>query len=125
MTAGTRSTGTARAKLFAAGMLAVIAGIVGIVGIVGIAGLAAAPEARAATDPFYLDLLRDGSQAYDRGDYTAAAKQLRLACFGVLDEPERLAGCLTRLALAHGAAGDNRGFRKTLRTIAEVENPLR
>jgi tetratricopeptide (TPR) repeat protein len=103
----------AGAILLAAAMLAAAAGVL---------GLAGAPAARAATDPFYLDLMRDGMQAYDRGDYATAAKQLRLACFGVLDDPERLAGCLTRLGLAQAAAGNADAFRETFRRIVEVEN---
>jgi tetratricopeptide (TPR) repeat protein len=103
----------AGALLLAAAMLAAAAGVL---------GLAGTPAARAATDPFYLDLMRDGMQAYDRGDYTTAAKQLRLACFGVLDDPERLAGCLTRLGLAQAAAGNTDAFRETFRRIVEVED---
>jgi len=87
----------------------------------GVLGLAGAPAARAATDPFYLDLVRDGMQAYDRGDFATAAKQLRLACFGLLDDPEPLAGCLTRLGLAQAAAGNADAFRETFRRIVEVE----
>lgn len=102
----------AGALLLAAAMLAAAAGVL---------GLAGTPAARAATDPFYLDLMRDGMQAYDRGDFTTAAKQLRLACFGVLDDPERLAGCLTRLGLAQAAAGNSDAFRETFRRIVEVE----
>jgi|GEM_PF-426321 len=104
--------------LLAAAMLATPTGIAGVAGI---AGLATPTAANANTDPFYLDLLRDGIQAYDRGDYVAAAKQLRLACFGVLDEPERLAACLTRLGLAQAAAGNADAFRETFRRIVEVE----
>ncbi len=109
----TSARGGVGALLLAAAMLAAAAGVL---------GLAGAPAARAATDPFYLDLMRDGTQAYDRGDYATAAKQLRLACFGVLDDPERLAGCLTRLALAQAAAGNGDAFRETFRRIVEVEN---
>jgi tetratricopeptide (TPR) repeat protein len=98
------------------------AGALLLAAVAGALGLAAAPPARAATDPFYLDLMRDGMQAYDRGDYATAAKQLRLACFGVLDDPERLAGCLTRLGLAQAAAGNTDAFRETFRRIVEVEN---
>jgi tetratricopeptide (TPR) repeat protein len=107
---GTLSTSAAGARLFAAAVLAFAS------------GLGAAPAAHAAPDPFYLDLMRDGTQAYDRGDYTGAAKQLRLACFGMLDEPDRLAGCLTRLGLAQAAAGNADAFRETFRRIVEVES---
>jgi tetratricopeptide (TPR) repeat protein len=75
----------------------------------------------AAADPFYLGLLRDGNAAYDRKDYPRAAHDLRLACFGLLDEPAPLGDCLVRLAAAQGAAGDNDGFLATFGRLAEVE----
>ncbi|HYL05580.1 MAG TPA: hypothetical protein VE075_06050, partial [Thermoanaerobaculia bacterium] len=108
----------AAAKLARLRLLARVAGMVGVVGAAALGGAAAA---HAAADPFYLDLLRDGMQSYDRGDYAAASKQLRVACFGMLDEPQQLAECLTRLGLAQGAAGNTDGFRETFRRIVEVE----
>jgi predicted Zn-dependent protease len=106
------------ARASGAGALLLAAAMLAAVGVLGLAG---APAARAATDPFYLDLMRDGIQAYDRGDYATAAKQLRLACFGLLDDPQPLAGCLTRLGLAQAAAGNGDAFRETFRRIVEVE----
>jgi tetratricopeptide (TPR) repeat protein len=81
--------------------------------------LAALPAA--ATDIFYLDLMRDGTHAFDRGDYTTAARDLRLACFGMLDEPKPLGECLARLALAQDKSGDVAGFRDTFGRLVEVE----
>jgi len=86
------------------------------------AGTTAAPAAPAGTDPFYLGLLRDGRIASDRGDYATAAKNLRLACFGLLNEPPALTDCLVRLAVAQGAGNDAEGFRETFRRIAEIED---
>lgn len=83
-------------------------------------GLLAAPPL-AAVDPFYLDLLRDGGHAFDRGDNPTAVRHLRLACFGMLDEPKMLGECLTRLALAQDKAGDVDGFRETFSRLVEVE----
>jgi hypothetical protein len=85
-------------------------------GSLGVPGAAAA-----AVDPFYQTLLRDGQQAYERKDFAAAARELRLACFGMLEEPPALAACLTRLALAQETAGDLEGFRETFRRLTEVE----
>src|SRR5436853_2917424 len=82
--------------------------------------LAGSPLA-AAVDPFYLSLLRDGQLAFDRKDYRAAARHLRLACFGMLEEPRPLADCLARLALAQDRAEDLDGFRETFKRLAEVE----
>lgn len=77
-------------------------------------------SARAA-DPFYLRLLRQGTDAFNRRDYQTAARELRMASFGLLDEPQLLADGLTRLALAQGATGDEAGFRETFQRLSEVE----
>ena len=74
-----------------------------------------------AADPFYLRLLRQGTDAFNRGDYQAAGRELRIACLGLLDEPQLLADGLTRLALAQAAAGDDTGFRETFQRLSEVE----
>ncbi|MFL6261975.1 MAG: tetratricopeptide repeat protein [Thermoanaerobaculia bacterium] len=84
--------------------------------------LLAASPALAAVDPFYQGLLRDGQQAFDRKDYGAAARQLRLACFGMLEDPKPLADCLARLLLAQDGANDVEGFRETFRRLTEVED---
>jgi hypothetical protein len=78
--------------------------------------------ARGAVDPFYQGLLRDGQLAFDRKEYATAARTLRLACFGMLDEPQPLADCLSRLALAQDGAGDAAGFRETFQRLVDVEN---
>jgi hypothetical protein len=83
--------------------------------------LLAALPAGAAIDPFYLSLLRDGQHAFDRKDYAAAARDLRRACFGMLDEPRQLADCLVRLALAQDRLNDVDGFRNTFQRLADVE----
>ncbi len=75
-----------------------------------------------AADPFYLRLLREGADAYNRKNYATAVQKLRVACFGFLDEPDVLAEGLTRLALAQAAAGDKRGFVETFERIADVED---
>lgn len=84
--------------------------------------LAATGPAVAAVDPFYLSLLRDGQLAFDRKDYSLAVRNLRLACFGMLEEPRSLADCLARLALAQDRAEDLDGFRDTFQRLVEVED---
>ena len=74
-----------------------------------------------AADPFYSALLRDGIHDFDSGNYDAAVRHLRLACFGMLDEPEPLVECLARLALAEDKAGAPEGFRESFRRIVEAE----
>ena len=76
-------------------------------------------------DPFYERLFQDGTLALSTGDATGAARQLRLACFGMLDAPERLADCLARLALAHALAEDRDGFLEALSRVIEVERRFR
>lgn len=84
----------------------------------------AAPVAplAAAIDPHYDGLLRQGNYALERGDAVTAAKLLRLACFGMLDEPTLLADCLVRLGVAQAKAEDNDGFVDTFRRLGEVES---
>ncbi len=77
--------------------------------------------ASAAVDPFYQSLLREGILAFDRGDYAGSSRTLKIACFGMLDEPKALAGCLSRLALAQDRTDDAEGFQDTFRRLAEVE----
>jgi tetratricopeptide (TPR) repeat protein len=79
-----------------------------------------APSVRAA-DPFYMRLLSQGTDAFNRHDYQKAAHDLRIACFGFLEEPTLLADGLTRLALAQAAAGDETGFRETFQRLSEVQ----
>lgn len=79
-----------------------------------------APAAMAA-DSFYVNRLRDGKAAYDRADYQEAVENLRLACFGFLDDLDLYAEGLVRLALAQEAAGDLEAFRTTFRRILEIE----
>jgi tetratricopeptide (TPR) repeat protein len=81
--------------------------------------LAAAPAA--AADPFYEDLLRKGLRDHGRGDFKLAAKRIRIACFGFLEEPPLLTKCLIHLALVQGAAQDREGFSESWERILEIE----
>jgi tetratricopeptide (TPR) repeat protein len=76
---------------------------------------------RAEVDPFYQSLLREGIHQYDLGDFGASVRALRLACFGMLDEPAALGSCLARLALAQDRNDDGDGFQETFRRLSEVE----
>jgi hypothetical protein len=80
-----------------------------------------APVPAEAANPHYLRLLRQGTFALERNDDVTAAHDLRLACFGLLDEPPQLAQCLTRLGLAQAGNDDDEGFRETFRRIVEIE----
>ena len=91
------------------------------VGALPLLGLLLAPAPARAANPHYLRLLQQGTFALERGDDVRAAHDLRLACFGLLDEPPHLAQCLTRLGLAQAGNDDDEGFRETFRRIVEIE----
>lgn len=91
-----------------------------LVGLLLVAIAVAAPPARGA-DPFYERALVDGSAASARGDHDTAAKLLRIACFGLLDEPQRLAEGLARLAISQDAIRDGDGYRETFDRLLQVE----
>lgn len=74
-----------------------------------------------AVEPFYQQRLRQGQQAMQRGQHAEAARQYRLACFGMLEEPPALAGCLAHLAWAQIAAGDRSGFDESLARLVDLE----
>ncbi len=86
--------------------------------------LLAAPAAHGA-DRFYEELVEDGLLAADRGDHARAAKVLRLACFGPLEEPPMLARCLTHLALAQAQLDDREAFRTTVDRLVRIEKRFR
>jgi hypothetical protein len=83
--------------------------------------LCAAGAALANSDPFYTGLLRDGRTALLRGDAAGARKDLRVACFGLLDTPMLLAECRVRLALAEAALGDREAFLESFSRLEEIE----
>ena len=74
-----------------------------------------------AADPFYELRLQEGVRAYLGGGYGAAIRDLRIACFGFLEEPASLARCLTYLALAQAGAGDREAFSASFLRILDVE----
>ncbi len=72
-------------------------------------------------DPFYVSLMRDGIDSFDRGEHQRAAESLRLANFGFLDEPSLLAEGLVRYSLTQIKIGNQEGFRGSFRRILEIE----
>ncbi len=91
-----------------------------LIALTALTVLPAGPAA-AEVDPFYQSLLREGVQQYDLGDFSAATRAFRLACFGMLDEAPALGGCLARLAMAQDRNDDPEGFAETFRRLSEVE----
>jgi tetratricopeptide (TPR) repeat protein len=74
-----------------------------------------------AADPNSVSLLRRGQVQLDAGDHAQAAEYLRLACFGLLDEPSTLAECLIPLALAYDGMDRDEDFRAVFERVVEVE----
>jgi hypothetical protein len=94
--------------------------VASLVTLVG--GTAMADSARAAAiDPFYSTLLVEGRLALARRDFTNAAKDLRTASFGALEEPAVLSEALVLLAVSQAASGAEAGFRETFSRLLEVE----
>lgn len=92
-----------------------------LVALLAATPLVAAPLAGQAVHSHYEGLLEQGTYALESGEPAEAARLLRFACFGMLEVPPSLADCLTRLAVAQAAAGDDEGFSDTFRRLAEVE----
>lgn len=77
--------------------------------------------ARGAVDPFYERLFRDGLNARVAGEAALAARKLRLACFGMLEDPPALAACLGHLALVEAGRGETQPLRETIDRLIELE----
>jgi tetratricopeptide (TPR) repeat protein len=92
----------------------------GLLALAALLGLAAGPPAT-ATHPFYEGLLRDGTVALERDQSAAAARDLRLAAFGLLDEPPRLAEALMKLAVAEAGLADEQRVVEVLGRLVDLE----
>jgi hypothetical protein len=87
--------------------------------LLGIA-LAVAPFSRAADD-FSRERLRVGEEALKAKRLPEAVDQLRIACFGLLDQVDALSECLVHLTLAQDAAKLPDDAEATLNRFLEVE----
>ncbi|MEO6327247.1 MAG: hypothetical protein ABIT01_11380 [Thermoanaerobaculia bacterium] len=74
-----------------------------------------------AADEFYTVRLRAGEEAYRAKRYTEAAENLRVACFGLLDQPLYYSEALVGLALAQSATNNLVEADATLARFVEVE----
>ena len=81
----------------------------------------AAGPAPGVVDPFYRNRMASGVRAFEQGNWDVAARQLRIACFGHLDEPVSLAEGLVRLAVAEVRLGDEDAFRRVFSRLIELE----
>lgn len=114
-------------------LLAAVAATAGLVLAPAPAGLAqgappaaspqSSPEAAPGTavHPFYRQLLDRGIYAYQQGDHESAAGDLRLAVFGLLEDPALLLRGLAHLALAQQGAGLEEEADETLGRLIVIE----
>lgn len=84
-----------------------------------------AGPAVAAVHPFYVEAMRAGQEAYERGDYAEAVRRFEIAGFGMLEDVPILAETLTRLALAQAADDERQDFVATYERISELEETFR
>jgi len=82
---------------------------------------AVAPTAHGSVDPFYDRLYRDGLNANAAGEKAIAARKLRLASFGMLDDPPMLATCISHLALIEAERGETQSVRESIDRLLELE----
>ena len=85
------------------------------------ASVLATTPARAVNE-FYERLLREGKALYETGEFRSAARKLELACFGMLEDPPALTRCQIYLSLAHGALGDEAGFKQAFDRLMVLED---
>jgi hypothetical protein len=76
----------------------------------------------AGIDPFTAARLTAGKEAYRAARFQEAVDELRIGCFGLLEQPPLLLECTARLALAQKAAGRAASVDETLRRFNEIES---
>ncbi len=74
-----------------------------------------------AADTFYLNLLRDGGQSLQDQDFERARFDLRIAGFGLLEEPVLLSQCWILIGLAEAALDNKSGFRDSFDRLTDIE----
>lgn len=85
-----------------------------------LAGLAA-PATAATQSEFYTNLLRRGVASYEANRYPDAAKQLRIAAFGLVDAIEQYQVAQVYLTLTYDKLGLTESAREAARRVALAE----
>lgn len=75
----------------------------------------------AATDPFYLDLFDRGMGHFASGEFAPAAKELRLAAFGMVDAPESFETAHIHAALAASKSAQDAEARTSVQRVYAAE----
>lgn len=79
------------------------------------------PAGAGSPAAFYASRLAAGEQALAAGRAAEAADNLRVASFGLLDQPEKLSECLVLLAVAQQRAGRTADAEATLRRFRSAQ----
>src|SRR5437870_10338219 len=74
-----------------------------------------------AADDFYEQQLRSGKADYQASRLPQAADELRIAAFGLLQQPPLLSEALIRLAVTQNALGQSAEAGRTIDRFIEVE----
>lgn len=91
------------------------------VGATVLLSMALGNAALGAVLPFYQQQRADGLEAWRQGELDVAARRLRVAAFGMLDEPAELMATLVPLALIEKNLGRGSEIVRTMDQILEVE----
>lgn len=83
--------------------------------------LVAGAAAPARADDFTNARMAAGMEAYRSRRFPEASEQLRIACFGLLDQPVALSEALVWLAFAQEGAGARTDVESTLARFLDVE----
>ncbi len=81
----------------------------------------AVPRVSLFADDFSLERLRTGEEAFRENRIPEAVDQLRIACFGLLDQASPLSECLVNLTLAFDAAKRPADVEATLNRFLDAE----
>lgn len=76
----------------------------------------------ARSDVFYDARLKEGKAALESNRATEAVDHLRIACFGLLDNPKALSEAMAWLAVAQHTAGRSADVEVTLNRFVDVES---
>ncbi|MFQ5525874.1 MAG: tetratricopeptide repeat protein [Thermoanaerobaculia bacterium] len=92
------------------------------IAILGLAAMLVPPSClRGTVDPFYSSLLERGVRNLEAGRAAEAARELEVACFGLLEDAAPLTGCYVQLGRALAATGDQAELRKTMNHIVNLQ----
>ncbi len=75
----------------------------------------------AAQPDFYENLLNLGVAARNSGDFESSYRDLEIACFGLLDRPQRLTECQLELAITCDRKQNGEQFSKVFARLVELE----